>query len=255
MHWWQTLILSTVEGITEFLPISSTGHLIMAAQLLHIAQTDFTKSFEIIIQLGAILGVVWLYSREILQNVKLWRPVTTAFVPTALVGFVLYKFIKHFLLGNSLITVIALFSGGIILIFLEKFFRYKKSLTIEGLNLKQAVIIGFYQALSIVPGVSRAAATIVGGMIMGMSREEAVKFSFLLAIPTMAAASGLDLIKSSFSFSRGEWTLLALGFGGAFVTAILTVKSFVRFVEKHNLVYFGVYRIIAALLFLLLTMR
>ncbi len=255
MYWWQTLILSTVEGITEFLPISSTGHLIMAAQILHIAQTDFTKSFEIIIQLGAILGVVWLYWREILQNAKLWRPVTTAFVPTALVGFVLYKFIKHFLLGNSLITVIALLVGGVILIFLEKFFRYKKSLTIEALSLKQAVIIGFYQALSIVPGVSRAAATIVGGMIMGMSREEAVKFSFLLAIPTMAAASGLDLIKSSFSFSRGEWTLLALGFGGAFITAILTVKSFVRFVEKHNLVYFGVYRIIAALLFLLLTRR
>ena len=245
----QTIFLAIIEGITEFLPISSTGHLILAAQLLRIPPSEFSKSFAIFIQLGAILGVVWLYWKEILQNTKLWRPLTAAFVPTAIVGFVLYKLIKHFLLGNSTITVIALFSGGVVLIFLEKFFRYKKSLTIETLNLKQAVTVGLCQALSIVPGVSRAAATIVGGLTIGMNREEAVKFSFLLAIPTMAAAAALDLTKSSLAFTPHQWWLLLVGFGVAAVTAITTVKMFVRFIAKHDFIPFGIYRIAAAIAF------
>lgn len=244
----QALLLSIVEGITEFLPISSTGHLILASSLLHITETDFVKSFLVAIQLGAIAAVAWLYRQEIFTNRKLWPKVLVAFVPTAVVGLVLYKFIKTYLLGSVSITLAALALGGIALIVFEKL-KIVGTKKIEDLTLPQAAIVGLVQSLSVIPGVSRAAATILGGMGLKLSREEAVKFSFLLAIPTMAAATGLDLVKSGWGFTTFDFLLIGLGAVAAFITALLTVKWLVTFVRKHSFVGFGVYRLALAAVF------
>lgn len=257
MNIFQTLILSIVEGITEFLPISSTGHLILTSHLLNISQTEFAKSFEIIIQLGAILSVVFLYWKRILDSKKLWKPLLAAFIPTAVIGLLLYKVVKNFLIGNTTVTLLALFIGGIVLIVIEKYWerggsRNKfrmRNLSIENLSMKQSFLIGLFQSVSIIPGVSRAAATIVGGLFVGMDRKTAVEFSFLLAIPTMAAATGLDLLKSGFSFTSNEWTLLGIGFVGAFLTAFVAINYFLKFIQKHTFVPFGIYRILLALVF------
>lgn len=246
-----TIILSIVEGISEFLPISSTGHLILASDILKVPQTDFVKSFEIIIQLGAILAVVVLYWKRLLTNKNVFLKVSAAFVPTAIIGFVLYKIIKTFLLGNTAVTLWALLLGGIVLILIEKLYKEQPHHIddITKLSYKNAVIIGLVQALSVVPGVSRSGATIVGGLFMGLKRKAAVEFSFLLAIPTMAAATGLDLVKENFSFTGPEWSVLIVGFIGAFITAFFAVKFFLKFVEKHTFIGFGIYRIIVAILF------
>lgn len=259
------VVLSVVEGVTEFLPISSTGHMILVADLLKISETEFVKSFEIIIQLGAILAVGVLYIRLLLTNKALWTKLIAAFVPTGIVGLLLYKFIKNYLIGNTAVVLWSLFIGGIFLIVWEKFFQREISPNpsllkrgtsqFENLSYRKAFIIGLFQSLSVVPGVSRAAGTIVGGMIVGLNRRAAVEFSFLLAVPTMAAATGLDLLKSGFSFNSNEWVLLGIGFAGAFITALITVKYFLKFVEKHTFVPFGVYRIVLALIFWLLIIK
>lgn len=245
------LILSVVEGVTEFLPISSTGHMILTSDILRISQTEFLKSFEIIIQFGAILAVVSLYIKVLLTNRAILTKLLAAFIPTGIVGLVLYKFIKNYLLDNTSVVLWSLFIGGVFLIVWEKYYQRKKFTVtkFEDLSYKEAIIIGLFQSLSVIPGVSRAAATIVGAMTMGLNRKAAVEFSFLLAVPTMAAATGLDLVKSSFSFGSAEWGMLGVGFVGAFVTALIMVKFFLRFVEKHTFVPFGVYRIVLAALF------
>ncbi len=251
MEIYHAIILSVVEGITEFLPVSSTGHMILTADLLRIPDSNFLKSFEVIIQLGAILAVVSLYLKTLLTNRGLWLKLITAFIPTAFVGLFLYDFIKQFLLGNTSIVLWSLFLGGIFLIIWEKFLidPKKKTITIEKLSLKKAFLIGLFQAVSVIPGVSRAAATIIGAVTAGLDRKSAVVFSFLLAVPTMAAATGLDLIKSEFSFTAQEWGLIALGFIGAFITALLAVKYFIKFVENHTFIPFGIYRIMLAMIF------
>lgn len=257
MNYFQAVVLSIVEGLSEFLPISSTGHLILASDILNISQTEFAKSFEIFIQLGAILAIVFLYRKTLIRNLEYWKKILVAFIPTGILGFTLYKLVKHYLLGNSLIVIISLFIGGIILILLEKFHREKDNHVekIENLSYKNAVIIGLFQSVSMIPGVSRSAATIVGGILMGLKRKTAVEFSFILAIPTMLAATGLDLVKSNFQFSGYEYTLLGVGFIGAFITAIIAVRLFISFVQKNTFVPFGVYRIITALLFWLLMLK
>lgn len=253
MDYFHALILAVVEGITEFLPISSTGHLILAAQLLDIEQTDFVKSFEIIIQLGAIFSVVFLYWKTLLTKVEVWKRVLVAFLPTAVIGLTFYKIVKDMLLGNSLVTVIALFVGGVVLIALEQGLLKRKSAieNIEKIPLKTAFLIGLFQSISLIPGVSRAAATIVGGMLLKIERKTAVEFSFLLAVPTMLAATVLDVVKTDFSFSTNQLSLLAIGFIGSFAVALFAVKFLLRFVEHNTFVQFGIYRIIVALLFLL----
>lgn len=257
MNIFHAIILGIVEGITEFLPISSTGHMILASALLHIQETDFVKSFEIIIQLGAILAVLLLYWKKLLTNKDTFIRVAIAFVPTAIVGLVLYKFIKDVLLGNPWIVVWSLGIGGILLIILEKFHKEKAEHKdeIKSMTYPQAFLIGCAQSLSVIPGVSRAAATIVGALLLGMKREPAVEFSFLLAIPTMAAATGLDLLKSGHHFTGSQYELLGIGFIGAFITALLTVKWFIGFVKTHTFIPFGVYRILAALTFYFFILR
>jgi len=257
MDFLHAIVLSIVEGITEFLPISSTGHMVLASKILNIEQTDFVKSFEIIIQLGAIFAIIFLYWRTIIKNKEVWKKIITAFIPTAIIGFVLYKIIKTFLLGNPLVTLLALFIGGLLLIILEKIHKEKDhhNDSIEKISFKNAFLIGLFQSISVIPGVSRSAATIIPALFLGTKRKTAVEFSFLLAIPTMFAASGLDIIKSNFSFTFHQYFILFIGFIGSFLVAILAVKFFLNFIKKHTFVLFGVYRIVLAIVFGLFILR
>jgi len=241
-----------VEGITEFLPISSTGHLVLTADLLKIYQTNFVKDFEIIIQLGAILAVIVLYWKTVIASKKIWKRIIVAFIPTAIIAYPLYKFIKTVLLGNTIVTLYALLIGGILLIILELIYKEKKHHIdkIEKMTLKNAFLIGVFQSLAIIPGVSRSAATIVGGLFLGTKRKTAVEFSFLLAVPTMFAASAFDILKSDFSaYDTNEYLTMTVGFIGAFIVAILAIKFFLNFIKNHTFIPFGVYRIIIAILF------
>ena len=248
MNIYETLILSVVEGITEFLPISSTGHLILVSDFLKITQTEFVKSFEIIIQLGAILSVVVIYFKKLIKNIDLWKQIIVAFLPSAIFGVLFYKLIKTYLIGNSLVVVLSLFIGGIVMILFEKYHKDKE----KELNLKHYLLIGLFQVVSMIPGVSRAFATIFGGMVVGMSRKKATEFSFFLAIPTMLGATVLDLIKTDISiWTNSNLVTLFLGFIASFATAYVVVKWLIKFVQTHNFIRFGWYRIILALLFIL----
>lgn len=251
------VILAVVEGITEFLPISSTGHMILISNLLGIASNDFVKSFEIIIQLGAISAVVFLYWRKLLQVKTILPKLVTAFIPTAIVGLIFYPFIKQVLLGSSLVTVITLFIGGIILIVLEKFHEEKAVSVekVEDISYKNAFIIGVFQSISVVPGVSRAAATIIGGLLVNTKRRVAVEFSFMLAIPTMLAATGLDLVKSNLSFSSSEYYALGIGLIVSFLVAIVSIRFLLKFIESHTFIPFGAYRIVLAILYFLFIIK
>jgi len=253
------IILGAVEGLTEFLPISSTAHLTIASQLLGLAQSDFVKTFEIVIQAGAILAIVVLYWRRFL-DIEILKRLVAAFVPTAIIGFVLYHFIKSYLVGNIAVTLWALGIGGAFLICFEMWLKNKNKSTppvveptndsareeVRGLSYKKSAIIGLAQALAVIPGVSRSAATIVSGLWLGVSREAIVEFSFLLAVPTILAASGYDLLKSAGSLSGGGMGTLILGTIISFVTAILAIKLFLSYIKKHSFSAFGVYRIILA---------
>ena len=251
MSYLQTIILGLIEGLTEFLPISSTGHLIIAEKLLGIIATDFTKSFSIIIQFSAILAVVVLYWKKFLHSKLLWKQVIIAFIPTGILGFTVYRLIKSYLLDNVLVTVIALFLGGIVLLIIDRLPKLNRGTkkTTE-LKSRHLISIGLFQSISMVPGVSRSAASIVGGLFSELTRAEAVEFSFLLAIPTMAAASGYDLLKSGFSFSGHHYLLLFIGSLVTFLSALFAVKAFTSYVSKHNFTIFAIYRIILALIVL-----
>lgn len=258
MNLFQTLILSVVEGITEFLPISSTGHLILTTTILHIPETEFVKSFMILIQLGAILAVVILYYKKLL-NKELWPKILVAFIPSAIIGFVLYHFIKQYLLSNALVTVIALFIGGIAFILVELWSKNrledKVEKNVESITLKHSFIIGLFQSISIIPGTSRAGSTIIGGLILGINRKAAAEFSFLLAIPTMLAASTLDIIETKLAFTQNEILLLIIGFIVSFIVALITVKLFIKYLSNHTFIPFGVYRIVIAIIFYLVYLR
>lgn len=252
MDIFQAVFLGVIEGITEFLPISSTGHLILATEALGIPHTDFQKSFEIIIQLGAILAVISLYWKDLL-NIEILKKLFIAFLPTAAVGLLLYSFIKTYLIGNPAVVVWALFLGGIALIVFELLHREHETATgdIQSMSYKQAAFVGLAQAAAVVPGVSRSAATILGGLLLGMKRTAIVEFSFLLAVPTMVAATGLDIVKSASVFSMDQFGLLAAGFVASFVVAMLAIKFLLGFVRSHSFIGFGIYRIVLAALFFL----
>ena len=250
MDLFHALILGVVEGVTEFLPISSTGHLIIASKLLGMPQTDFLKTFEIAIQLGAILSVVVLYWRSLLVDVEIIKRVAAAFIPTAVLGLIFYKFVKNVLLGNTHVVLWSLLLGGVVLVIFEMAHREKRDAIddIKRMTIMQAVIIGVFQSLAMVPGVSRSAATIIGGLCLGVSRKVIVEFSFLLACPTMAAATGLDLMKSAHDFSANQFSFLAVGFLAAFAVGVLSIQFLLFFVRNNNFISFGIYRIIAAVL-------
>ncbi len=252
----QTLILSAVEGFTEFLPISSTGHLILTAQILGVTQTDFVKSFEIMIQLGAILAVAILYWKTLI-NKKIWPQILIAFIPSAIIGFALYKFIKDYLFENSLIVVAALFIGGVIFILIEYLQKNKTEAegTLEDLTYKNALIIGLFQSISVIPGVSRAGSSIMGARLLGVSKKNAAEFSFILAVPTIFAATVLDISETKLNLTKNELFLLIVGFLASFVFALISIKWLIKYLNNHSFIIFGVYRIILAIVFYLIFLR
>jgi undecaprenyl-diphosphatase len=247
------VLLSVVEGITEFLPISSTGHMILVSNLLGISSNDFVKNFEIIIQLGAISAVALLYWRKLLERKDLWPKLFVAFLPTAIIGKFFYPLIKDVLLESPIITLVSLFLGGVILIIIEKTKRESNGFEkVEDITFKQAVVVGLFQSIAIIPGVSRAAATIVGGLLLGGQRKAAVEFSFLLAIPTMLAATLYDLYKSDISTTDSELMLLGVGLVISCIVALLSIRFLLRIIQTNTFVPFGIYRIILAVVYFFL---
>jgi len=246
------ITLGIVEGITEFLPISSTGHLIITSKLLGL-DGNFTATFQIAIQSGAILAVILLYGKTLLQNSDLLKKTITAFLPTLLIGTLLYKIVKTVFLDSSLITLLSLFIGGVFLILFELYYKkmsHEKSL--NNLSYRQALIIGTVQSLAMIPGVSRSAATIIGGFALGLNRKTAVEFSFILAIPTLLAATTLDLLQNYEMITPYEYGLLLIGLLTSAIVAFIVIKWFLSFVKQYSFIPFGIYRIIAALVFYLL---
>jgi undecaprenyl-diphosphatase len=250
----QALILGIVEGITEFLPISSTAHLILASRVLHLAESEFVKSFQIIIQLGAILSVVVLYWTKF-WHWDVLKKLVVAFIPTGVIGLTVYKAVKGYLLGNLTVVLLSLLIGGIALVLFERFPRQdREEVDFSEITYRRALLIGLFQAIAIVPGVSRSAATIVGGSLLGISKRTIVEFSFMLAVPTMLAASGLELLKNRAALS-GNGALLAVGFVVSFLTAIAAIKSFLGYIKKRDFSAFGWYRIVLAVVFYLVFLR
>ena len=241
---WQSIILGIVEGFTEFLPISSTAHLVFTAELLGLDQTAFARTFEIAIQSGAILAVLVIYWRKFLDWLVL-KKLVIAFIPTGVLGIIFYPIIKNHLLNDLNLMLWALGLGGLFLILFERFFRPRQQLEgLKSLGYGALVMIGIFQAVAMVPGVSRAAATIVGGLILGVKRSAIVEFSFLLAVPTMLAATGLDLVKNWQEFSANEFGILAVGLAASFIMALLSIKFLLNYIRRHTFTSFGIYRIV-----------
>jgi undecaprenyl-diphosphatase len=247
----QAIIIAIVEGITEFLPISSTGHMILASSLLGIDNDAFLKTFEISIQIGAIMAIVIMYIKRFFRSFEIYKKLLAAFIPTAIVGFLAYGFIKEYLF-NSIIVSATLILGGIFLILIDKKVvnKVSKYNDIEDISLKNSLYIGLIQCISMIPGVSRAGATIIGGIFNGLNKKQAMEFSFLLAVPTMFAATGYDLIKTPVQFDHHQIVLLLVGLVTAFIVAWIAVKAFIIFVEKNGFAFFGWYRIIIGILYL-----
>lgn len=245
-----SILLGALEGVTEFLPVSSTGHLILASHMLGLEQTDAHKAFEVAIQLGSILAVLFLYAKDLISDKSLWVKLAVAFVPTGALGFLFYKQIKAFF---SIETVsIMLILGGIVFLIVE-YFRRDKAVDagkeLGELSYKEAFIIGVFQSFSMIPGTSRSGATIIGGLLLGLRRKAAAEFSFLLAIPTMMIATAYDLFKHRHEMIVDDWSMLSVAFVTAFVFAFFTVKAFVAFVGRHTFVPFAIYRIIIGVIF------
>lgn len=249
----QAAIIALVEGLTEFLPVSSTGHMILTSALMRIHEDQFVKTFEIVIQIGAILAIVLLYAKRFLRGLTIYMKLAVAFLPTGIVGLLAYSTIKAYLF-NPYIVAYSLIIGGIILIVIDKAVISRKSqyLDLEKISYKHAFFIGLAQCVSMIPGVSRAAATIIGGVFNGLDKKQATEFSFLLAVPTMFAATGYDLLKTEAVFNNDEIILLAVGLVIAFLSALLAVKIFLRIITYSGFKWFGYYRILIGILFLLI---
>jgi undecaprenyl-diphosphatase len=249
------LILGIVEGITEFLPISSTAHLIVASKLLHIPQTDYQKFFEVFIQSGAILAVVVIYYQYLLQHKELFKKLVFSFVPTAIVGLLLYKIIKDVFFESYYLIIAALFLVGVVFLLLEQRIKNNKlklEKSLLGLGVIEAVVIGLGQSLAVIPGVSRSGIVIVVTMLLHYKRDEAATYSFLLAVPTILAASLYDLYKMRemvFGFQDNTVYLL-VGFIASLVTAYVSIKWLITYLKNNSLVIFGIYRILLAIILL-----
>ncbi len=256
----KALLLGLVEGATEFLPVSSTGHLIIVSDLLDFMSVEKREIFEIVIQLGSILAVVWLYHRrlyKVLRTVKsdinaqrFVLQLLIAFLPLALIGLVFHKQIKN-LLFHPAPVAIALIAGGFLILLIEKLALKARTHSIEEMNSWQALKIGFAQSLALIPGVSRSGATILGGMSFGLSRQVATEFSFFLAIPVMFAATGYDLLKHRDLLSVEDAGLFSIGFIAAFFSALVAIKTLIRYVAGHDFKIFAWYRIALGILVLI----
>lgn len=251
MNIFDAVLLGIVEGLTEFLPVSSTGHLILTSHLLGLEVTEALKTFEIVIQLGAMCAVVALYIRSFF-DITVLKKIVAAFVPTAIIGYVAYPTVKAVFLGNPFIVAYALAIGGIVIIAFEYFWssRTPHTNSVSDMTYRQALLVGLAQTVALVPGVSRSAATILGGLSIGISRATIVEFSFLLAVPTIAAASGLDLLKSYSTLSSADMLPLAVGFIVSFIVALMSISFLLRYIRTNTFVAFGIYRIVIAAIFI-----
>ncbi len=243
----EIIVLAIVEGITEFLPVSSTGHMIIASAMMGIEQEPFVKTFTVAIQLGAILSVLVLYWKKFLQSVNFYVKLFVAFLPAAVFGLLLNDFIES-LLENVLVVAISLVLGGIVLVFIDKVFKNAGGDEEQEVSMLKGFKIGFFQLLSMIPGVSRSAATIIGGMTQGLNRKTAAEFSFFLAVPTMFGATCLTLFKSYDTIQPDEIRALLIGNVIAFLVAMVAIKTFITFLTKNGFKVFGYYRIILGLI-------
>lgn len=268
MDWmmiWKTVLIGVVEGLTEFLPVSSTGHIILAEELLHFEGPP-GKVFEIVIQLGAILAVCFLYRAKIMAtvtgvlrgerpSVRFATAVVVGFLPAAVAGVVLYKYIKV-LLGKPEVVAVSLIAGGIVILVIEKLAQRPRVKSVDDIDWKTALYIGICQCLAMVPGVSRSGATIMAARVFRVDRATAAEFSFFLAIPTMLGATVYDLFKNWSTLSWNGSGLILLGMVVAFVSALIVVRAFVAFISRHGFAVFAWYRIaIGALALALLLMH
>jgi len=237
------LVLGFVEGLTEFLPVSSTAHLILTSRILGLSQTEFQTLFEVVIQVGAISAVLFLYKKQLL-NIRLLKQLCVSFIPTAVVGLALHKIIKTvFFQSNSLIAL-SLVSIGICFILIEKFLKQKQSKSLSSLPYKEAFIVGLAQSFAVIPGVSRAGIVLITLIVLGYKRDESAQYSFLLALPTIGAAALLDIVKAShMRVSTFQIELIGIGLIVAFITAYLSMRWFIGYLQKNTLIHFGIYRI------------
>ncbi|MGI0405800.1 undecaprenyl-diphosphate phosphatase [Helicobacter himalayensis] len=252
MNFFDAIILGLVEGLTEFFPISSTGHMILVSSVLGLKQDDFLKTFEIAVQLGSILAVLFLLYRRLMQGIDIWIKLTIGFVPTGICGLLLHKHIKA--LFDGYIVAIMLILGGIVFLLIEYRHKGKEYAVneISQISFKQAFFIGLAQCLAMIPGTSRSGATIVGGLLLGLNRRVAAEFSFLLALPTMFAATGYDVYKNLHILDSANLAIMLVGGAVAFVCALGAIKFFLFFVSRFSYVPFGIYRILIGALFLAL---
>ncbi len=241
-----SVILGVIEGFTEFLPISSTGHLIVASGFLGIDQTAITKAYEVIIQFAAILAVILNYREKFtLKKIDLWKKVFIAFLPIGTVGYLFSSQIKE--LFSIEVVAIMFIVGGVVFLIVEKFFiKEEKNLIddVEKITLKQSIVIGFAQIFALIPGTSRAGSTIIGALLVGINRKASAEFSFLLAFPVMSAVTGYDLLKHYKEFSDANLLTLGIGFIISFIVATITIKLFMAFLDRFTFVAFGIYRIL-----------
>lgn len=250
----ESIVLAIIEGVTEFLPVSSTGHMIIGSSVMGIASDPFTKLFTVAIQFGAILSVIVLYWKRFFQSLEFYFKLFVAFLPAAVIGLLLGDYI-NMLLERVDVVGYMLIIGGVFFLFVDKIFAANESKPTESVTYPVALKIGFFQALAMVPGVSRSAATIIGGLTGGLNKRAAAEFSFFLAVPTMFAASGYQLFKYHLgggSFGGDEILLLIIGNIVAFVVAMLAIKSFISFLTRHGFKVFGYYRIVLGLVILIL---
>lgn len=250
----QAILLGIVEGITEFLPVSSTGHMIVVSSWMGIDKQDFTKLFEIVVQLGAILAVVVLYWRKFFDfsRADFYKKIIIGVIPALILGYIFADKIDK-LLQSPMTVGIMLLAGGLFLLFVDSWFRVPHTHHEKDMTIFQALRVGFWQCIAMIPGVSRSAASIIGGMQQKLTRELAAEFSFLLAVPTMFAATGYKLLKAfkdnpEMLKNGHNLTALVLGNIVAFIVAIIAIKSFIDYLKKHGFKLFGVYRIIIGLL-------
>jgi undecaprenyl-diphosphatase len=243
----QAIILAIVEGITEFLPISSTGHMIIVSAMMGIEENPFVKIFEVNIQFGAILSVVVLYWKRFFQSITFYFKLLVAFLPAAVIGLLFSDYIDA-LLENVVVVALTLLLGGVFLLFVDTLFEKNENLQSEQeIPYLKAIYIGVFQCIALVPGVSRSAASIIGGLVQGLNRKQAAEFSFFLAVPTMFAASAYKLLKGYKQIQADDISVLLIGNLVAFVVAMLAIRFFIRFLTQYGFRIFGYYRIIVGL--------
>ncbi|MEY3002290.1 MAG: undecaprenol kinase [Pseudomonadota bacterium] len=253
MDFFQAIIIGIIEGFTEFLPISSTGHMIVASQFLGVSQDALMKAYEVIIQFAAILAVLLLYKEKVtFQKRVLWQKLFVAFLPLAIVGFIFKDEVKA--LFTVQIVAWMFIVGGVVFLIVEHFYQEKAShvCDVEQVSYQQSLWIGIAQIFSLIPGTSRAGATIIGGLLTGLDRKTSMEFSFLLAIPVMGAVTGYDILKHYHEFIQVHWGVFVVGFITAFVVAYITIKLFLSFIQRFTFVSFGVYRILFGIILLVM---